>query len=269
MTPRLSKGAVVELNRRVDELFDRLLTRLLGGSFSGKHLYITHDPVLSMPSLFAQAAASEGGSVDHDLLQNLADVTKHFVDAQRASAKATTVRRIQMLLEDVKAGRIEPENFRNHVESELIDTWGRITSNVERVTNTESQHVLTMGLREGINQMSAVRGISDPVVVFIPKNDAALCDECRKTHLCPDETTPRCWLSSEVSSDYHVRGERRPSFHLMHPHCRCSLATVLPGFGFDAAGRVTFIKSDFSERDYQQAKGGNLGGVDDRRAWEG
>ena len=217
MTPRLSRGAVVELNRRVDDLFDRLLTRLLGGSFSGKHLYITHDPVLSMPSLFAQAAASEGGTVDHDMLQSLADVTKHFVDSQRESAKAITARRVNMLLEDVKAGRIEPEHFRNHVESELIDTWGRITSNVERITNTESQHVLTMGLREGINQMSAVRGITDPVVVFIPKQDGALCNECRRTHLI--ETTPRCWYHSEVSSDYHKRGEDKPSWHLMHPHC--------------------------------------------------
>lgn len=269
MQPRLSKGAIVEVQRRVDELFDRLLTRLLGGSFSGKTMFITTDPVMSIPGLFNAAVTQEGGTLDTDLLQNLSDVVKNLVDKQRSGAKATTVRRIQMLLEDVKAGRIEPEHFTNHVESELIDTWSRIHSDVERVVNTESQHAVTMGLKDGITQMNAVRGIEDAVVVFIPKNDNALCDECRKTHLCSDEFTPRCWLHSEVNTDYHQRGDGKPSWHLMHPHCRCSLATVLPGFGFDGSGRVTYIKDGFSERDYQQARESNLGGVDDRRSWDG
>lgn len=270
MQPRLSKGAIVELNRRVDEMFDRLLTRLLGGSFTGKHMFIQVDPVLSLPGLFSAAVSSEGGYLDQDLLQNLADIVKHLVNKQREEAKAVTVRRIQGILEDVKAGRIEPEHFRSHIEGELTDTWARISSGVERVVNTESQHALTIGLKDGIEQMNAHRGIPDPAVVFIVKNDAALCDECRKVHLCADEKTPRVWLHSEVSSDYHVRGEFKPSWHRMHPHCRCTLATVLPGFGFDGAGRVTYIRAGWLERDYQQAKGdGNLGGVDERRAWSG
>jgi len=221
MTPRLSRGATVELERRLDELFNRLLTRLLGGSFSGKHMFIQTDPLLSIPGLFGQAVSSEGGTIDVDLLNNMAQVVAHIVDKQRAEAKAVTARRIQAILEDVHAGRIEPENFRNHLESELTDTWARITSSVERITNTESQHALTMGLREGLTQMNTVRGIEDPVVIFVPKKDNALCDECRRIHLLDDGVTPRCWLSSEVSSDYHKRGEPNPSWHLMHPHCRC------------------------------------------------
>lgn len=265
MQPRLSKGAIKELERRVDEMFDGLLTRLLGGFFSGKNLFVKVDPVMSLPGLFTSAVSEEGGTVDVDLLQNLADVVKHLVDKQRADAKAVTTRRIQMLLEDVKAGHIKPEHFRNHIEGELTDTWSRITSNVERVVNTETQHATTLGLKDGIDQMNLVRGITDPVVVFIPKQDHALCDECRRTHLIG--TTPRCWYHSEVSSDYHQRGEDRPSWHLLHPHCRCALATVLPGFGFDAGGRVTFIKDGFLELEYQRASGGALGGVDDRRSW--
>lgn len=264
MQPRLSKGAIVEVERRVDQMFDRLLTRLLGGHFSGKHMFIQVDPTLSLPGLFTQAVSEEGGSLDLDLLQNLADITKHLVDKHRAEAKATTVRRIQMLLQDVKAGRVKPEHFRNHVESEMIDTWDRITSNVERVVDTESMSAVTLGLKDGIDQMNTARGITDPVVVFIPKQDAALCDECRRTHLIG--TTPRAWYSSEVSSDYHQRGEDRPSWQRMHPHCRCSLATILPGFGFDAGGRVTFIADGFKELEYQRANS-SLGGVEDRRAW--
>jgi len=264
--PRLSKGALVELERRVDEKFDLLLTRLLAGAFTGKHMYIHTDPVLSLPGIFTQAVSEEGGTVDVDLLQNIAGVVKDLVNKQREDAKATTKRRIHMLLEDVRMGRIQPENFRNHVEGELLDLWGRITSNVERVVNTETQHAQTMGIKDGIEQINLVRGISDPVVVFVPKQDAALCDECRRVHLIG--TTPRCWYHSEVGTDYHQRGEDRPSWHLMHPHCRCALATVIPGYGFDAAGRVTFIKDGWNELKYQRAVGGSLGGVDDRRNWK-
>jgi hypothetical protein len=205
MQPRLSQGAVVEVERRVDEMFNRLLTRLLGGHFTGKHLFITVDPSLSIPALFANAVTEEGGKLDRDLLQNMADVVKHLVDKQRADAKATTVRRIQMLLEDVKAGRLQPENFRNAVESELTESWGRISSNVERVVDTESQHAVTIGLKDGIEQMNAARGIDDPVYVFIPKQDAALCDECRRTPSCPlmaatPASTPAASAACETSS---------------------------------------------------------------------
>lgn len=252
MTPRLSQGATIELERRVDELFNRLLTRLLGGSFSGKHLYITTDPFLSIPQLFAQAVTEEGGNLDHDLLQGIADVTKNLVDSQRATAKAVTVRRVNALLADVKAGRLKPEFFRNAVESELVDTWGRITSSVERVVNTESQHVVTMGLNEGITHINALRGIDDPVVGFLVKNDAALCAECRKVHLMPDGITPRLWYHSEVSADYHQRGEDKPSFHLAHPNCFTGDVRIFTDRG------IVDIETLFRE-------GGNLGVVVDDR----
>lgn len=261
MTPRLSKGAVVEIERRVDRIFDNLLTRLLGGYFTGKHMFIQVDPIMSLPGLYTQAVSEEGGNVDVDFLQNLADTVKHLVDQYRSTAKGVTVRRIQALLHDVHVGVLKPEDLRNAIESEMVDTWDRISSKVETVVNTESQHAVTLGFKEGIDHINALRGIQDPVVVFIPKQDHALCDECRRTHLIG--TTPRCWYHSEVSADYHQRGEDKPSWHLMHPHCFAEGARLHTDRGvltveelFKEGGNVGVVVDDRVKRRSRRARRG-------------
>jgi len=269
LAPKLSRGAAAEIDRRVEAMFARLKARLMGGSFSGKSLFISVGPeaTMSLPGIFAQAASQEGGYVDKDLMSSIADIALDLIDKQQAEAKASTKRRIQAILGDVHAGRIEPQNFRNHLESELVDLWGRINSGVERVVRTETEHVGTMGQKSAIEQVALALGVSNPVVVFIPKNDTFLCDECKKVHLLEDGVTPRCFYHSEVESGYHVRGTDKPSWMKMHPHCRCSLATVLPGFGFGADGRINYIRDGWDELAYQRETGG-VGGVDDRRKYK-
>jgi hypothetical protein len=131
--------------------------------------------------------------------------------------------------------------------------WDSIRSSVERVVETENEHAKTIGIKEGIDQINASFGIDDPVVCFVPTGDDYVCDECRRLHLLPDGVTPRVWRSSEVESGYHKRGVDRPSWQLLHPHCRCALATVLKGFGFDKGGKVTFISNDHDELAYQRS----------------
>ena len=262
---RLSRGAAAIVDARVDSIFDRLLARLLGHAFTGKRLFVSLQPgELTLPSLFENATTQEGGYVDKDLMMGLAEVARDYLDKGRAEAKAITKRRIQQLLQDVDAGRLAPENFRNAVESELINTWDTVRSNVERVVNTETQHAATMGSKSAIDQLNANLGIQDAAVTFLPVRDSALCDECREIHLLPDGVTPRVFKSSEVSSGYHERGDGKPSWHLMHPHCRCALASIFPGFGFDSAGRVTYIREGWDEWAFQQ-DGGGPGGVEARR----
>jgi hypothetical protein len=102
------------------------------------------------------------------------------------------------------------------------------------------------------------------VYVFVPVKDKFLCDECKSIHLLEDGVTPRVFKESEISHDYHKRGETSPSFHNLHPHCRCSLSVTLDGFGFDGNGRVTWIDSAHREYDYQHS-GAVESGVEPRR----
>jgi GNAT superfamily N-acetyltransferase/predicted RNA binding protein YcfA (HicA-like mRNA interferase family) len=250
--PRIPRGMARLIDGRVDDVFDRLLVRLLGHAFTGKHLYVEFEHGLTLPGIFEAAVQGEGASyADRDLLLGIAEVAKDYLDKHRAEAKAATKRRIQSLLYDVEQGNIQPQHFRNHVERELSELWARVRNGIERVVETEAQHAQTIGVKEGIDQVNTNLGIEDPTICFIPVKDDKLCDECRRLHMLPDGVTPKVWKSSEVSTEYHERGEDRPSWHLMHPHCRCALTTIMPGFGFKA-GRITFIAFGHDEWQHQR-----------------
>ncbi len=251
-TPRLNAQQRALIDAEVDDLFDALLTRLLGHGFTGKRLFIgfTHD--FTLPGIFEAAVNEEGGRVDAELVSGIAAVAEDFINKHRAQAKASTKRKFQALLHDIDQGRLKPEDFVTAAQGEMADLWATVKTGVHAVVASETQHAQTIGVKEGIDQVNDGLGISDPVVCFIPVKDNLLCKECRRVHLLPDGFTPRVFKSSEVSTDYHKRGEVVASWHLMHPHCRCALATVLPGFGFDGQGRITWVDTDHREWDYQR-----------------
>lgn len=265
-TISLLPAAIRLLDDQVDEIFDGLIARLLGHAFTGKNMYIAHDPKNSLPGIFAQAAENEGGRVDIHMLTGVASIARDYLIKNREEAKAKTKNIVNALLSDLSHGKINQDEFRNRVDSALIDLWGAVKSNVERVVLTENEHAATAGTKTGIEQMNDTLGIDDPVVFFIPIKDKDLCSECKRVHLLEDLVTPRVWLSSEVSANYHVKGENFPSWNLMHPHCRCALSTLIPGFGFDGNGRVSFIATGFDELKYQRESDANQG-VDSRREW--
>jgi hypothetical protein len=81
-------------------------------------------------------------------------------------------------------------------------------------------------------------GVEDPTVCFISVNDIHRCEECKRLHTLDDGTTPRLWRLSQVATGYHKKGSPFPSVVGIHPHCRCGLTTVMPGYGFDSQGQV-------------------------------
>jgi hypothetical protein len=131
---------------------------------------------------------------------------------------------------------------------------------------TETQHAATIGIKESISQINEGLGVAEPTVCFIVVHDHKLCKECKRTHLLADEITPRAWKESEIQTDYHEHGVDAPSWQLMHPHCRCHPATILPGFGFDASGRIAWVASGFSELEYQRGSDQERG-LPARRKW--
>lgn len=72
------------------------------------------------------------------------------------------------------------------------------------------------------------------------------CSECKKLHLLPDEQTPRVWKMSEVGAGYHKKGDPAPKVGGLHPHDRCTIQTLPPGYGFEG-GRITYIGKDHDE----------------------
>jgi len=95
-----------------------------------------------------------------------------------------------------------------------------------------------VGILEGIVKTNAVAGVEDPTVFFVVVRDGVLCGECKRLHMLEDGVTPRVWKLSEVGHGYHKKGEQFPKVGGLHPHCRCVLSTLLPGYGFNEGGFV-------------------------------
>jgi hypothetical protein len=69
----------------------------------------------------------------------------------------------------------------------------------------------------------------------------------------PDLVTPRVWKLSEIGFGYHKKGENNPKIAGLHPHCRCGLAFLAPGFGFKG-GQVSWIGEGHDEYKAQRGQ---------------
>lgn len=265
--PRLNSYQRDSIDSEVDELFNNLLTRLLGYGFAGKSLFIGFTHGITIPGLYEAAVNEEGGYVEPEIIRGISSVTEDLINKYRADAKAITKRKIQGLLYDIDAGRLKPENFGIAVGGELVDIYSKIKQKINVVVASEMMHATTIGAKEGIDQINENLGIDDPVLCWIHPIDKNTCEGCYRIYYLSDRRTPRVWKESEVSAEYFKKGNTVPSWHLTHPNCRGALSTVLPGFGFDALGRVTYIADKYSEWDYQRGfKVRPTPGVDARRS---
>jgi hypothetical protein len=107
---------------------------------------------------------------------------------------------------------------------------------------------------DGVVGANAAVGVEDPVVFFVIVRDGNVCKECIRLHMMPDGTTPRLWYLSEVGHGYHKKGEETPKIGGLHPHCRCVMTTLMPGFGFNEGGFVKYISKDYNA--IQEQRGG-------------
>jgi hypothetical protein len=82
---------------------------------------------------------------------------------------------------------------------------------------------------------------------FIDSSTASQLHVCRRLHLLDNGKTPRVYKLSEVGHGYHKKGQDDPKLGGLHPHCRCTLVTLMPGFGFDKAGMVKYISRTHDE----------------------
>lgn len=246
MAKKLSKEARNQIEEAVDELFGKLKTRFLGPkygspSFGAKKLYISYNREKSLPGLYEEANIGERGIPDKEQLEQLLEVANNYLEAVRLKAKSQTVVMVQKWL------RNKNGDLATVLGAELVGLYGKVSSDVRRILDTEAQNVRNVGSLDGIVRVNNAAGIEDPIVFWVVVRDDSLCNECKKLHLLKDGVTPKVWKLSDVGSGYHKKGESTPKIAGLHPHCRCSMTTLLPGFGFNKSGRITWIKEGHDE----------------------
>lgn len=252
----LSPKTIDFINESIDKLFAGIKVRLLGGSLLGKRIYVTSsrknlDYYHSIPGIYEQAARLEGAAADVKSLHQILKVAESFVDASKERTKAKAVAQIQHFLSDNK-GSGGDTDIKIAVQGVLTDVFNTTQHEIRTIVDSETNHAKNVGTLEGIIKINTTLGIEDPIVFFATVPDQVRCDECTRVHLLPDKITPRVYRLSEVGSGYHKKGDNNPKMSGLHPHCRCSLTTLMPGFGFKD-GRVSYIAEGHDEYATQRA----------------
>jgi hypothetical protein len=243
----LSPGAIKRIHKAIDELFARAKAKLLGKDYgTAKRVSISTSDDATLPGLYGAAAKAAGAAPDADVANTIRSITGNYLDAQLAAAKAKVVNDVATVLQDAERQGVATD-VSAVLGGRLAETWGGITAGVRRIAETETTTGRNLGLLEGINKLAALNNVEDPVVFWVIVRDAHVCDECVSLHMLTDGITPRVWKLSEVAGGYHKRGDGVPSVRGLHPHCRCMLTTLMPGYGFDGGGHVKFVSSDHDE----------------------
>ncbi len=251
MVARIPKAVIKKIEALVDQMFDHAKARFLGPQSVPRRLFVSYRRDLSLPGLYEAAHIESRGIPDREVLDTLIRTAGNYLDANRLRAKARVVKEVQSFVRDAEnAG--EDVDVATVLGGKMSDLWGSVTADVRRIFDTEAQQTRGVGVIDGISRANAAQGIEDPIIFFVVVRDNSLCPECKRLHLLEDEKTPRVYYMSEVQHSYHKKGEDSPCVGGLHPHCRCSMTTLMPGFGFDKAGLVTWKKDGYSEIDHQR-----------------
>jgi len=246
----LGKGAVQKIHSILDQLFDRLKVRVLGNTLTDKNVEIKVIPELTLSGLFRQSSEEERNKPDLDLEQSLLRTADGYIEAQRVAMKTRTVHAVESFLREAEHKNIDTD-VQTVLGGELGSITRAVTDGVKRIIDTEATHVRNLGTLDGILKVNASIGVEDPTVFFIVVRDGDLCDECRRLHLQDDGVTPRTWKLSQLGHGYHKKGDSEPKLGGLHPHCRCSLGTVLDGYGFNEKGMIHYIGPNHDEHKKQ------------------
>ena len=238
--PRLSQKAVADIKAHVAKVFAQLKARTLGQKYpAGKFLVAGSRPELSLQGIFYAAQTAEGVKPREEVVQPLLDVANSYLEAAEARAQAGIVHEVQAFLHDASQQGVKTDAA-TVLGGKMADIFGKAAKDVRRILESQGTITRNTGAVDGISRIAAAVGIEDPVMVQLHPLDEYTCEECLRICYMPDRVTPRAWRMSELKAGYHVKGEDVPSLAGQHPHCRGHWTQVLPGYGFNDRGRITY-----------------------------
>ena len=172
-------------------------------------------------------------------LRTILDNANSYITSYQEATKAKVVTAVDSWLKNAALSGVKTD-VETVLGGELAEVWGKVSGDMKRMIATEANNSKNTGALDGIIRVNLAHGIEDPVVIFITVRDSKRCDECTRLHMMDDGITPRCWYISEIGHGYHKKGENDPKIGGLHPHCRCGLCSMFPGYGFNDKGFITF-----------------------------
>lgn len=256
MIRSLSEAARKLVEKEIDDIFDRLIISFLGPTAPTKSKSIifsaSYNQTLSLPGIyFGSMEASGKPARSLDTLKSAVRVASNYMESLRSDSKAKILHTIETELANHQKG-ISEDDFRESVQNSLEDVMLNITRDLKTIVAAESTKAKNIAAMEAISQIGRDIEVDDPTVFFAVIKDKRMCKECKRLHLQEDLIIPRVWKLSEIKHDYHKRGESNPSVHGLHPHCRCFLTILPPGYSFNEDGRLRYVSFDYDEHSSQR-----------------
>lgn len=230
-----ARAAVVKVVR---SLFGAARARLYGGS-GPSHLVLAAGGGGDLLRYFDDTAIEYGGRPHAEARDALTEAGENYMRALEERTVGAALRALHAAVpEDGEASAEQAQR----VLGPIFEAAGR---SLEMAARSEVTGFRNVAAVSGIVASSADFGVQDAIVYFVTA-PLAVCEECMRLHRMPDRITPRLWLMSEVGAGYHKRGEDTPKLNGLHPNCRCTLASLLPGYGF-SGGKVVYKGGDYDE----------------------
>lgn len=249
----LGKGAIKAIQQSVIKLFDNLKTRVTGGWGQSKGISVGFNKDLTLPALYNSAAREERIKPSPELLDPLIRAATGYVDSLQEATTANIVHNVEAFVKNAHTQNIEDVDFDQLLHGQLMEALGKAKAGVRRIVDTEATGVRNVGTLDGVITVNDAHGIDDPLLIWLCVHDASTCSICLQLHCLPDGITPRVWRLSDVNQGYYQKGDLVPSIKGLHPHDRCILSSVLPGFGPGPDGRIIYIGAEYDAYEAQRA----------------
>ncbi len=236
----------------VERMFDSLAYKLLGNipKLRNKSPFFNSTPSNSLAHIFLQAlGGKDPNHIERDVLRSILNSSFGYIESLKNRTSSNVTESIDAL---VKESKLKSSYVSSAQVAEVISAeMEKAKAHMKLIAEAETTKTRNMAHTMEIASKADQQGIDDPNVFFIVVRDGLLCEECLRLHMLPDGVTPKLYKMSELSMGWHKRGEDRPSACGEHPHCRCSLSQLSPGWGFKD-GFVSFVSEGYDEYKVQR-----------------
>lgn len=249
----ISANGKESIGKIVESIFDRIALQFIGDIpklKDAKRLVISSEQNFGLPHLFVQAMINRSPNfLEQDVLKSLLESSNGYIESLKSKTKSNVSESLDGLARHAKLQnrRLTDEEVQSVLDEEL----NRAGAHLKTIVESESTKLRNLGTMMDISKTASSLGDEDPTVFFIMVRDNSTCKECIRLHTI-DGVTPKLWKFSELKQGYHKRGEDYPSSFGLHPHCRCTMAYLSKGFGFDNNGRLKYISEDHDLYDIQR-----------------
>lgn len=249
----ISSSGKESISLAIEKMFDSLAYKLLGNipKLKNKNPLYSSVPPNTLAHIFTQVLnKKELNQKEKDILKSILNSSYSYIEALKYRTGVDLAEKIDALVKEAK-------NNKTYLESGAIDgivgfVMVKARDHMKLIAEAETTKTRNIAHATDITNSAEIKGIHDPNVFFVVVRDGLLCGECKRLHLLPNEITPKVYKMSELSMGWHKRGDDRPSVCGEHPHCRCTLQELPPGWGFQN-GFVSFISLNHDEYDYQNS----------------